>query len=171
MLPLLLFEYCSGNVCALCAVASPLLAIAPTGVLAPMFCIASIGFSPADFRSATALWYAVLLISVWYCLAFSASALLYIACANHKSCCNWFASSARSMSCALASLPYTLLNASDHELPMLSSEWIDEPKENVDRTIAVTSQLSHQFIADFVFQAYYPRPMPVYSVPGLIDHV
>ena len=62
--------------------------------------------------------------------------------------------------------------ADDYDsLPMLSSEWIDEPKENVDRTIAVTSQLSHQFIADFFFKAYYTRPMPVYSVPGLIDHV
>lgn len=56
-------------------------------------------------------------------------------------------------------------------LPTLSSEWIDEPVENVDRTIAVTSQLAHQFIGDFYFKAYYTRCMPVYSVPGLIDHV
>ena len=57
------------------------------------------------------------------------------------------------------------------QMPYLSSEWIDEPYTNVDRTIAVTSQLTHQFIADFFFKAYYTRPMPVYSVPGLIDHV
>lgn len=56
-------------------------------------------------------------------------------------------------------------------MPYLSSTWIDEPKTNVDRTIAVTSQLTHQFIADFFFKAYYTRPMPIYSVPGLIDHV
>lgn len=55
--------------------------------------------------------------------------------------------------------------------PYLSSAWIDEPYTNVDRTIAVTSQLTHQFIADFFFKCYYTRPMPVYSVPGLIDHV
>lgn len=56
-------------------------------------------------------------------------------------------------------------------LPKLGSTWIDEPKDNVDRTIAVTSQITHQFIADLYFKAYYTRPMPVYSVPGLIDHV
>ena len=56
-------------------------------------------------------------------------------------------------------------------LPKLGSTWIDEPKDNVDRTIAVTSQITHQFIADIFFKTYYTRPMPVYSVPGLIDHV
>lgn len=56
-------------------------------------------------------------------------------------------------------------------LPKLGSVWIDEPYANVDRTIAVTSQLTHQFIGDFYFRCYYTRPMPVYSVPGLIDHV
>lgn len=58
-----------------------------------------------------------------------------------------------------------------NDLPRLSSEWIDEPYSNIDRTIAVTSQLTHQFIGDFFFKCYYTRPMPVYSVPGLIDHV
>lgn len=56
-------------------------------------------------------------------------------------------------------------------LPTLGTTWIDEPYTNVDRVIAVTSQLTHQFLADFYFKAYYTRPMPVYSVPGLIDHV
>lgn len=55
--------------------------------------------------------------------------------------------------------------------PVLGATWIDEPTSNVDRTIAVTSQLSHQFIADFYFKTHYTRPMPVYSIPGLIDHV
>lgn len=53
--------------------------------------------------------------------------------------------------------------------PMLSSEWIDEPKENVDRTIAVTSQLAHQFVGDFYFKYLHTRPMPVYSIPGITD--
>ena len=62
--------------------------------------------------------------------------------------------------------------ADDYDsLPHLGSDWIDEPVENVDRTIAVTSQLTHQFIGDFFFKCYYTRVMPVYSVPGLIDHV
>ena len=55
--------------------------------------------------------------------------------------------------------------------PTLSSGWIEEPKENVDRTIAVTSEISNQFIGDFYFKTAYTRCMPVYSIPGLIDHV
>lgn len=52
--------------------------------------------------------------------------------------------------------------------PTLSTEWIDETKENIQRTIAV--QNHDQFFGDFYFQAIYTRPMPLYSVPGLIDH-
>lgn len=54
------------------------------------------------------------------------------------------------------------------ELPTLSSEWIDETKDNVARTLAV--QNHDQFFGDFYFGAIYTRPMPLYSVPGLIDH-
>ena len=52
-------------------------------------------------------------------------------------------------------------------LPVLSSEWIQEGKENIDRTIAVQSEISHQFIANFYFDQTWTRPMPIYSVPGL----
>lgn len=45
-----------------------------------------------------------------------------------------------------------------------------QSKEVVDRTLAVTSELENQFIADFYFKNYVTRPMPLYSVPGLIDH-
>lgn len=55
-------------------------------------------------------------------------------------------------------------------LPMLSSTWIDENRENVNRTIAVQDELEDQFICDFYFQMAMARPMPVYSIPGLIDH-
>lgn len=55
--------------------------------------------------------------------------------------------------------------------PTLSPGWLEEPKTNVDRVIAVTSQITHQFIGDWYFKCKYVRPMPVYSVPGLIDHV
>ena len=53
------------------------------------------------------------------------------------------------------------------QLPVLSSNWIQEGKENIDRTIAVQSEISHQFIANFYFDQTWTRPMPIYSVPGL----
>lgn len=54
--------------------------------------------------------------------------------------------------------------------PTLSSQWIDEGRENVNRTIAVQDSLEDQFICDFYFKMEMARPMPIYSVPGLIDH-
>lgn len=54
--------------------------------------------------------------------------------------------------------------------PTLSSGWIAETPDNIDRTLAVSSDVSHQFIVDFAFRCRCARPMPVYSVPGLIDH-
>ena len=56
------------------------------------------------------------------------------------------------------------------EQPILSSEWIDETEKNVDRTLAVQSSVEDQFISDFYFQTTWVRPMPIYSVPGLLDH-
>ena len=53
-------------------------------------------------------------------------------------------------------------------LPSLGDVWIDEPEENVARTLAVQEQ--DQFIGDFYFGCIYTRPMPLWSVPGLIDH-
>lgn len=53
-------------------------------------------------------------------------------------------------------------------LPVLGKDWINETKENVARTLAVTTQ--DQFIADFYFETTWTRPMPIYSIPGLIDH-
>lgn len=55
-----------------------------------------------------------------------------------------------------------------YEKPVLSSDWIDETKDNIQRTIAI--QNHDQFFGDFYFQAIYTRPMPMYSIPGLIDH-
>ena len=54
------------------------------------------------------------------------------------------------------------------QLPSLGSDWIDEDKNNFARTLAVQNQ--DQFWGDFYFAAVYTRPMPLYSVPGLIDH-
>lgn len=57
-----------------------------------------------------------------------------------------------------------------NSLPMLSEDWIVEPTENIDRTIAAESEYVHQFIADIFLKMKCTRPMPVYSIPGLIDH-
>lgn len=54
--------------------------------------------------------------------------------------------------------------------PTLSDGWIREDKSMIDRTLAVTSANANQFFADFYFDTKWTRPMPVYSVPGLIDH-
>lgn len=56
------------------------------------------------------------------------------------------------------------------ELPRLSDEWIREDSRNVDRVIAVSQQNAHQFFCDIFFNEVTTRPMPLYSVPGLIDH-
>lgn len=55
-------------------------------------------------------------------------------------------------------------------LPTLSDSWIREDKTNVDRVLAVTSTVSNQLFADIYITNYATRPMPMYSVPGLIDH-
>lgn len=53
---------------------------------------------------------------------------------------------------------------------VLNAEWLKETPVNIDRTLAVPSETEDQFIADFYFKAVYTRAMPLYSVPGLIDH-
>ena len=52
-------------------------------------------------------------------------------------------------------------------LPRLSAEWIQEGQENIDRTIAVRSNVSHQFLCDFYFTEDWYREMPIYSIPGI----
>lgn len=52
-------------------------------------------------------------------------------------------------------------------LPTLSSSWIKEGTENIDRTLAVQSSNSHQFICNFFYSQAWTRPMPIYSVPGI----
>lgn len=56
------------------------------------------------------------------------------------------------------------------QAPVLGSEFMTEPVEPVDRTRTVTSENADQWIADFYFDVKATRPMPVYSIPGLIDH-
>lgn len=52
--------------------------------------------------------------------------------------------------------------------PTLSDSWMQEGDTEIDRTLAVQNQ--DQFIGDFYFDYKHTRCMPVYSVPGLVDH-
>lgn len=54
--------------------------------------------------------------------------------------------------------------------PYLSDQWIRETRVNIDRTLAVSSPGTDQFIGDFYFRCTCVRPMPVASIPGLADH-
>lgn len=55
-------------------------------------------------------------------------------------------------------------------LPALSAGWISEDKSNVDRVLQVTSSVSNQLLFDFYIENTSTLPMPVHSVPGLVDH-
>lgn len=50
------------------------------------------------------------------------------------------------------------------------AEFMRESYVNVDRTLAVQSDVEDQFLGNFYFKSIWTRPMPLYSVPGLIDH-
>nr|DAU97666.1 MAG TPA: major capsid protein [Microviridae sp.] len=56
------------------------------------------------------------------------------------------------------------------ELPTLSASWMAETETNVNRTLSVPSTTEDQMIFDFAIKLKCTRPMPIYSVPGLIDH-
>lgn len=55
--------------------------------------------------------------------------------------------------------------------PTLSQEWMKEGNAEIARTLAVENKVNEpQFIADFLVKNTTVRPMPMYSIPGLIDH-
>lgn len=56
------------------------------------------------------------------------------------------------------------------KLPSLSAEWIQEDSSTVNRVLAASDNLSAQFFADIYVKNLCTRPMPMYSIPGLIDH-
>ena len=56
------------------------------------------------------------------------------------------------------------------KLPSLSAEWIQEDASTVNRVLAVSDNLAGQFFADIYVKNLCTRPMPMYSIPGLIDH-
>lgn len=55
-------------------------------------------------------------------------------------------------------------------LPALSDSWVREDSGTVNRVIAVSDQLSNQLWADIFIKNRTTRAMPLYSIPGLIDH-
>lgn len=59
--------------------------------------------------------------------------------------------------------------ADDYDtLPKLSADWIAEDSSGIQRTLAVTSH--DQFISSTFFEIAAARPMPINSIPGMIDH-
>lgn len=61
--------------------------------------------------------------------------------------------------------------ADDYEsLPSLSDSWIREDPATVNRVLAVSNTVSRQLFADIFIRCKCTRAMPLYSVPGLIDH-
>ena len=55
-------------------------------------------------------------------------------------------------------------------LPALSDSWIREDSGTVNRVLAVTEQNANQLFCDIYVYNKATRPMPMYSIPGLIDH-
>ncbi len=54
--------------------------------------------------------------------------------------------------------------------PFLSDTWIAEDSNNLNRCLAVSEKVSNQLWADIFVKNTSVRPMPIYSIPGLIDH-
>lgn len=53
--------------------------------------------------------------------------------------------------------------------PVLNSDFMVQPKSQIGDTLVVTNTPT-QFVADFYFDIKTTRPMPLFSIPGLIDH-
>lgn len=54
------------------------------------------------------------------------------------------------------------------ETPSLSQAWMKEGDSEIQRTLAVDNE--PQFIMDTIIDNTSVRPMPMYSIPGLVDH-
>lgn len=55
------------------------------------------------------------------------------------------------------------------DMPVLNDAWMRSPaQENIARTVAVTNE--PQFIGEFLVSGSVSRVMPVFSVPGFLDH-
>ena len=54
-------------------------------------------------------------------------------------------------------------------LPTLNQTFVEE-NPPVDRVIAVPSSTGKQFLFDSLFEVTAVRPLPMYGVPGFVDH-
>lgn len=54
-------------------------------------------------------------------------------------------------------------------VPVLNSDFMHQDRSNIDDTLVVTNS-DYQFICDFYIDNKAIRPMPLFSIPGLIDH-
>lgn len=55
-------------------------------------------------------------------------------------------------------------------LPVLGQEWLEEPTLYVDRTLTIQSEIADQMFGDIITQTVFTRPMPIYSIPGIMEH-
>lgn len=67
-----------------------------------------------------------------------------------------------------SALPYTYVNDFASR-PVLNSDFMKQDSSNIGRTL-VKTDTKDQFLIDVFFNVECTRPMPVYSIPGLIDH-
>lgn len=56
------------------------------------------------------------------------------------------------------------------DIPFINDEFMAETSANIDRTLSVQSSVSDQFIIAYELDVRMYRVMPLYSVPGLLDH-
>ena len=53
--------------------------------------------------------------------------------------------------------------------PVLNEDFIKESRASFDKT-CISTDSPYQFYGDFYLDLKMTRPLPVYSIPGLIDH-
>lgn len=63
---------------------------------------------------------------------------------------------------------WTYADEFEKTVRVATGDFMKETRVNVDRTLAAND--TFQWICDFYFKARWVRPMPVNSIPGLIDH-
>lgn len=66
------------------------------------------------------------------------------------------------------SLKSWVLTDNYNSLPSLGSSWLKEDKSNVDRTIAVSSNLTHQLSHNMNIKYFNTRVMPTHSIPRIV---
>lgn len=68
------------------------------------------------------------------------------------------------------SLPTWTMADSYSGIPTLSSSFLKEDRNVIARCLTTGTSSNYDFICDFYFKDIATRPLPMYSIPGLIDH-